>query len=102
LLDSNGKGYSFSAGGNAPSAPQSGCTPTWNQTTKNALITQNWNAIVARHTAVYSYNNNASFLAVLDELIDATESAISDIGTIISDVAPIIEDVAPVIIAAAA
>jgi hypothetical protein len=94
LLDVNGKGYSFNSGGNAPSAPQNGSTQSWNTTQTIPAITQNWNAIAARHSGVYAYDNDVSILDFAQEILNATESAISTIGTVISDVAPVVEAVA--------
>jgi len=90
VLDSNGKGYAFITGGNAPSAPQSGWNPTWDKTQKIPAIANNWNAIAARHTCVYGYQNDVSFLAWLEDIFDWLPSLIGDIGTAVGDVATVL------------
>ena len=62
VLDANGNGYSFSAGGQVPSAPQSGSTYTWDQTTNSSAIAANWRAVAARNDAQYGYHNQSELI----------------------------------------
>lgn len=96
LLDMNGKGYSFSTGGNVPSAPQSGSTETWNVTQKIQTIADNWESIARRRQIVYAYHNDVSFVDFLEEIAGAVESAVSTIGTIASDVTTVVSIAAAV------
>ncbi|MGH7046084.1 MAG: RICIN domain-containing protein [Stellaceae bacterium] len=89
VFDTHGKGYSFSRGGNVPSAPQSGCTLTWDNTQKAQAIIDNWGEIVARHYADYGYHNDVGILDFLSEIGSAVESIASTVGTVVSDVATV-------------
>jgi Ricin-type beta-trefoil lectin domain-like len=85
--DMNGKGYSFGYGAsNVPSAPQPGGLVTWDKTQKSQAIADNWGSIASRAQASYSYHNDASLIAFLQEIASAIESAVSEIGTAVSDV----------------
>jgi len=84
--DLSGKGYSFSVGGNVPSAPQAGCTYQWDTTRKVQAIADNWNSIATRVQATYAYHNDTSFADFLSEILKAVESAITTTTTLISDV----------------
>jgi hypothetical protein len=90
VLDSNGKGYAFVTGGNAPSAPQAGWNPTWDKTQTIPAITQNWNAIAARHTVVYGYQNDVSFLAWVESFFNWIVPLVEDVGTAVEDVATVL------------
>lgn len=90
LLDSNGKGYAFITGGNAPSAPQPGWNPTWDKTQKISAISENWNAISQRAGGVYAYQNDVSFLAWLESFFDWIPTLVGDIGTAVEDVATVL------------
>jgi hypothetical protein len=86
VFDARGKGYSFSAGGNVPSAPQPGATYTWDNTQRVQKIADNWDSIASRHFAQHGHHNDVGFLSVLDEILSAVESAASTVGTVASDV----------------
>jgi hypothetical protein len=88
--DLSGKGYSFSAGGNVPSAPQAGCTYSWDTTQTVQAIADNWNSIAARAQATYGYHNESNAVDILGEILAAVESAISTTTTLISDVETVI------------
>jgi len=94
--DMNGKGYAFSTGGNVPSAPQHGCTESWDTTHKVQAIANNWESIGRRKQASYGYHNDTSFVDFLSEIASAVESAISTVGTIASDVTTVVSVVAAV------
>jgi hypothetical protein len=93
VLDTNNKGYSFGAGGNAPSAPQSGCNYTWNTTQQVPAIAANWAAVATRNFGVYAYHNDVSLVGFLSEIGSAVSSAISTVETAVNDVSTAISAV---------
>jgi len=90
VFDSNGKGYSFVTGGNAPSAPQPGWNPHFDKTEKIQAIAQNWEAIVERRAHAFGCQNDVSFASWFDDIFGLVESLVSDIGTAIEDVTTVL------------
>jgi len=94
VLDSNGHGYSFAAGGQVPSAPQPGCTASWDKTEQSAAIAANWDAIVARYYADWGYSNQANISDVFSEIVSAIQGVANEVGAAAGAVSSVIEVVA--------
>jgi hypothetical protein len=90
VLDTNGKGYSFSIGAQVPSAPQAGSTFTWDQTEQSFAIASNWEAIALRSYANYGYSNKASISDVLSEIESALVGVAKDVGIVVGAIVAVI------------
>jgi hypothetical protein len=94
VVDSNNQGYSFPVGGNTPSAPQAGCTVSWNTTQIIEKVADNWAALITRNTAHCQLSNNYNPIDVVGGIAAAVASAIeSALSTVVSDLGIAASDV---------
>lgn len=90
VFDVNGNGYSFAAGSQVPSAPQQGCTYSWDQTEKSSAIADNWNPIATRNWADYGYHNQANLGDIANEIIAVVSTIAVAVGTAMKAVTTVI------------